>query len=130
MGDVEHSSGIQDFFMSIIPDSFAAAFTGGDILQVLFVSILFTVGLVMYGEQGKLILDAIQNLSKVFFKIIHVIMYYSPIAACTAIGYTIAMYGTGTLIGLLGLFIMFLYYLFDIYSSFFRSRIKAILRYK
>lgn len=29
--------------------------------------------------------------------------YYSPIAACTAIGYTIAMYGTGTLIRLLGL---------------------------
>ena len=62
--------------MSIIPDSFAGAFTGGDILQVLFVSILFAVGLVIYGEQGKPILDAIQNLSKVFFKIIHVIMYY------------------------------------------------------
>ncbi|AEB28446.1 C4-dicarboxylate transporter DctA [Francisella hispaniensis] len=107
MGDVEHTSGIQDFFMSIIPDSFAGAFTGGDILQVLFVSILFAVGLVMYGESGKPILDGIQSLSKVFFKIIHVIMYYSPIAACTAIGYTIAMYGTGTLIGLIGLLLCF-----------------------
>lgn len=34
-------------------------------------------------------------------------MYYSPIAACTAIGYTIAMYGAGTLIGLIGLLLCF-----------------------
>ncbi|MDE4953294.1 cation:dicarboxylase symporter family transporter, partial [Francisella tularensis subsp. holarctica] len=79
---------------------FAGAFTDGDILQVLFVSILFAVGLVMYGDSGKPILDGLQSLLKVFFKIIYVIMYYSPISACTAIGYTLAMYGAGTLIGL------------------------------
>lgn len=107
MGNVEHVENIRDFFMNIIPDSFVGAFTGGDILQVLFVSILFAVGLVMYGDQGKPVLIGLQNLSKVFFKAIHVIMYYSPIAACAAIGYTIGMYGTGTLFGLFGLLLCF-----------------------
>lgn len=107
MGNVEHVENIQDFFMNIIPHIFAGAFTDGDILQVLFVSILFAVGLVLYGDESKPILDAIQNLSKVFFKIIHVIMHYSPIAACAAIGYTIGTYGADTLLGLLGLLLCF-----------------------
>src|SRR5690606_12697785 len=46
-------------------------------------------------------------LSKVFFKIIHVIMYYSPLAACAAMGYTVGMYGAGTLLGLVGLLLCF-----------------------
>ncbi len=48
MGNVEHVANMQDFFMNIIPHTFVGAFTDGDILQVLFVSILFAVGLVMY----------------------------------------------------------------------------------
>lgn len=71
------------------------------------VAILFAVGLVMYGDQGKPILTGIQSLSKVFFKIIHVIMYYSPLAACAAMGYTVGMYGAGTLLGLVGLLLCF-----------------------
>jgi aerobic C4-dicarboxylate transport protein len=107
MGSIEHVDNIQNFFMNIIPDTFAGAFLNGDILQVLFVSILFAIGLVMYGEQGDPILEAIQKLSKVFFKIIHVIMYYSPIAACAAMGYTVGKYGADTLLGLLGLLLCF-----------------------
>ncbi|MFC4892255.1 C4-dicarboxylate transporter DctA [Pseudofrancisella aestuarii] len=107
MGNVEHVENVQDFFMNIIPNTFVGAFTKGDILQVLFVAILFAVGLVMYGDQGKPILAGIQSLSKVFFKIIHVIMYYSPLAACAAMGYTVGMYGAGTLLGLVGLLLCF-----------------------
>ena len=66
----------------------------------------------LYGEQGKPIIDGIQSLSKVFFKIIHVIMYYSPLAACAAMGYTIGMYGTGTLLSLFWTVAMFLFDLF------------------
>lgn len=107
IGNVEHVEGISAFLMNIVPNSFVGAFTGGDILQVLFISILFAVGLVMYGEKGEPILLGIQSLSKVFFKIIHLVMYYSPIAACAAMGYTIGLYGVDTLGGLLGLLLCF-----------------------
>ncbi len=93
--------------MNIIPHTFVGAFTDGNILQVLFVSILFAFGLVLYGERSKPIIEVIQSLYKVFFKIIHVIMYYSHMTACTAIEYTIGMYGTSTLLGLLGLLLCF-----------------------
>lgn len=107
MGNVEHMDSVQDFFMNIIPHTFAGAFTNGNILQVLFVAILFAVGLVSYGEKAKPIIAGIQSLSQVFFKIIHIIMYYSPLAACAAMGYTIGMYGADTLLGLLGLLLCF-----------------------
>ena len=107
IGNVEHVDGISKFLMNIVPNSFVGAFTGGDILQVLFISILFAIGLIMYGEKGEPILLGVQSLSKVFFKIIHLVMYYSPIAACAAIGYTIGLYGVDTLGGLLGLLMSF-----------------------
>jgi aerobic C4-dicarboxylate transport protein len=107
VGNVEHVEGIGAFLMNIVPSSFVGAFTGGDILQVLFISILFAIGLIMYGEKGEPILIGIQSLSKVFFKIIHLVMYYSPIAACAAMGYTIGLYGVDTLSGLLGLLLSF-----------------------
>ncbi len=59
---------MQDFFMNIIPHTFVGAFTDGDILQVLFVSILFAVGLVMYGESGKPILMVSRAYPKYFLR--------------------------------------------------------------
>ncbi|BCD90677.1 hypothetical protein fh0823_08160 [Francisella halioticida] len=128
IGNVEHVGNIKDFFMNIIPHTFVGAFTDGDILQVLFVSILFAVGLVLYGDESKPILRGIQNLSKVFFKIIHVIMHYSPIAACAAIGYTIGTYGANTLLMFTRFTAMFLCYLFFIFNCFFRHYTQTILR--
>lgn len=74
VGNVKHVEGISAFLMNIVPSSFVGAFTGGDILQVLFISILFAIGLIMYGEKGEPILIGIQSLSKVFFKIIHLVI--------------------------------------------------------
>jgi len=54
--------------MNIIPHTFVGAFTDGDILQVLFVSILFAVGLVMYGESGKPILMVSRAYPKYFLR--------------------------------------------------------------
>ncbi|KEI34663.1 aerobic C4-dicarboxylate transporter for fumarate, L-malate, D-malate, succunate [Francisella sp. W12-1067] len=107
MGNVEHVEGMKDFLMNIIPNSFVGAFSNGDILQVLFISILFAAGLILYGDKGQPILEGIQSLSKIFFKMIHIVMHYSPIAAFAAMGYTVGMYGASTLLGLLGLLLCF-----------------------
>ncbi|QIV96316.1 aerobic C4-dicarboxylate transport protein [Allofrancisella inopinata] len=107
MGNVEHVEGLKGFLMNIIPNSFVGAFSNGDILQVLFVSILFASGLILYGDKGQPILESIQSLSKVFFKMIHIVMYYSPLAAFAAMGYTVGMYGASALLGLLGLLLCF-----------------------
>ena len=56
----------------------ASAFTEGEVLQVLFVSCLFGMAVAM-GEKWRPITDALERLSAAFFKIIHFLMYLSPI---------------------------------------------------
>lgn len=107
IGKAEQMDSISGFILNIIPHTFVSAFSDGEILQVLFIAILFATGLLMYGEKGQPIVEAIQHLSKVFFKIIHSIMYYAPLAACAAMAFTIGKYGLNTLAGLIGLLLCF-----------------------
>ncbi|MGO4076186.1 cation:dicarboxylate symporter family transporter, partial [Staphylococcus aureus] len=63
-----------EFVTHIVPSNMVDAFAKGDILQVLFFSILFGVALAALGEKGKGIIEWLDKLSLVFFKIIGYIM--------------------------------------------------------
>lgn len=97
-----------DFFLSIIPKTFGDAFTGqGNLLQVLFIAVLFGYGLTHIGDKGKPVLNLIDSLSKIFFKIINLFMYLAPIGAFGAMSFTIGKYGLksfGPLLALMGTF--------------------------
>ena len=86
-----------DFFMNIIPTSVVDAFAKGDILQVLFFSILFGYALHAFGERGKPVFDFIEKTSHILFGIIGIIMKVAPIGAFGAIAYTIGKHGLGSL---------------------------------
>ncbi|MGG4506811.1 C4-dicarboxylate transporter DctP [Heyndrickxia sporothermodurans] len=89
-----------DFLTHIVPHSMVSAFAEGDILQVLFFSILFGVGLAALGEKGKSIIEFFDKISQVFFKIIGYIMRAAPIGAFGAIAYTIGTFGLQSLVPL------------------------------
>jgi aerobic C4-dicarboxylate transport protein len=91
---------VVEHLMKIIPDSVVGAFTGGEILQVLFIAILFGVALVSFGEKGKPIIRAFDSLSHVFFGIIAIIMRFAPLGAFGAMAFTIGKYGIRTLLPL------------------------------
>lgn len=89
-----------EFVTQIVPSNMVDAFAKGDILQVLFFSILFGVGLAALGEKGKVIIEFMDKLSLVFFKIIGYIMRAAPIGAFAAMAYTIGHYGLTSLVPL------------------------------
>lgn len=60
-----------DFFLHIVPSNMFEAFAKGDILQVLFFSILFGAGLTMLGKNGQPVIDFFERLSKVFLTFIN-----------------------------------------------------------
>jgi aerobic C4-dicarboxylate transport protein len=70
-----------DFLLNIIPTSVVDAFAKGDMLQVLFFSILFGYAMHAFGERGKPVFDLIEKLSHVLFGIVGVIMKVAPIGA-------------------------------------------------
>lgn len=96
-----------DFLLNIIPHTIFSAFVEGEILQVLLVALLFAASATSLGETGQPMLDLIEHLGKVFFRMIALIMRLAPLGALGAMGFTVGKYGVGTLFSLLGLMITF-----------------------
>ena len=89
-----------EFLMAIIPTSVVDAFAKGDMLQVLFFSLLFGYALHAFGERGKPVFDLIERLSHILFGIVSVIMKVAPIGAFGAMAFTIGKHGVGSLVQL------------------------------
>jgi len=94
------SNGIQDFLLHIIPENVVNALSNGDLLQVLFFSILFGFALSKIGEKAKPLLSGIKSLEAGLFSVIRIIMKVAPIGALGAMSFTIGKYGIGSLISL------------------------------
>jgi aerobic C4-dicarboxylate transport protein len=82
-----------DFLIHIVPSNVVEAFAKGDILQILFFSILFAVALKQLGDAGKSILGGIAKFNKVIFKMLNMIMKLSPLGAFGGMAYTIGKFG-------------------------------------
>jgi aerobic C4-dicarboxylate transport protein len=98
-----HESTLTGFLLGIIPDSFLSGLAGGNILQTLFVAILFGIGLALIGERGARINAALEDLSLAVFKVVAILMKAAPIGAFGAMAFTIGKYGVGTLANLAAL---------------------------
>jgi aerobic C4-dicarboxylate transport protein len=98
-----HDSTITGFLMNIIPGSLAGPLVTGDILQVLFVSVLFGVALALVGELGKPVLNLLNALAHPVFKMVAILMRAAPIGAFGAMAFTIGRYGIHSVINLAAL---------------------------
>src|SRR5260370_4783789 len=88
---------VTDFFMHIIPTTIVDAFAKGDILQVVFVSILFGFALSGMGPGCKPLLDLLDSLTQAVFGVVNVVMRFAPIGAFGAMAFTIGKYGIASL---------------------------------
>ena len=102
-----HEQSVTGFVLNVIPDTLISAFTSGEILQVLFVAILFGVALALVGEKGERLLGTLRTLTAIVFRIVHMLMYLAPVGAFGAMAFTIGQYGIGTLANLAALVVTF-----------------------
>jgi len=94
VAEVEASArqaGFAQFLLDIVPASAIGAFADGDVLPVLFFSVIFAFALLQIGAKGKPIVDGIDLVAQVFFKIVGYVMVAAPIGAFGAIGFTVGM---------------------------------------
>jgi len=98
-----HESTLTGFLLGVIPDTFLSALTSGNILQTLFVAVLFGIALALIGPRGDRILNALEDFAAAFFKLVAIVMKAAPIGAFGAMAFTIGTYGIGTLANLAGL---------------------------
>lgn len=95
-----HETSVVGFLTAIIPDTFVASVSEGNILQVLFVSILFGVALATIGERGARLLSLFEDMSIVFFRLVAIVMKAAPVGAFAAMAFTIGQYGIASIASL------------------------------
>lgn len=91
---------MSQFLLNLIPKTLVSGFASGDILQILFFSVLFGFGIAAAGDRAKPVLSVIDSFSSGLFWIIGLAMKISPIAAFGAIAFTVSKFGVGSLLSL------------------------------
>jgi aerobic C4-dicarboxylate transport protein len=96
-----------EFLVNLVPTSAVGAFAEGDVVPVLFFSVMFGFALLALGPSGRPIVDGVQALSQVLFKMIAFAMYVAPIGAFGAMAFTVGRFGPSSLLALGNLVLMF-----------------------
>lgn len=92
--------GVIEFILNIIPDNIINALSAGNILQILFFSILLGFALSKIGPKGRPLLVGIKSIEEALFAVIKIIMRVAPLGALGAMSFTIGKYGLGSLVSL------------------------------
>jgi aerobic C4-dicarboxylate transport protein len=142
MGDVSKytaagkDQSMLEFLLHIVPSNIVAAFASGELLPVVFFSVLFGVALTAVGEAGRDIADLLVRLQAVFFRIVAIVMKVAPIGAFGAMAYTVGTFGLKTLLPLgrlmLDVYLTMAVFIFVVLGSICRAygfRIWPFLRY-
>lgn len=87
----------QDFLLHIIPDTVVDSFAKGEMLQVLFVALLFGLALQRIGGKETRLFQLIEQISQVFFTWVGMIMKLAPIGAFGAMAFTVGKFGLQSL---------------------------------
>jgi len=95
-----HEMTLVGFVLDIIPKTLLSPFVGDNILQVLFISVLFGLSLAIVGERGRPVTAMLEALVAPVFQLVHLLMKAAPIGAFGAIAFTIGKYGLESLVNL------------------------------
>jgi aerobic C4-dicarboxylate transport protein len=83
--------------MHIIPTTVFDAFAKGDILEVVFVSLLIGFALSAGGARAKPLVELVDSLTYVVFDVTRILMKFAPIGAFGAMAYTVGKFGLASL---------------------------------
>ncbi len=96
--------GFMALLLSTIPDNIVMAMGRGDLLPVIFFSVLFGLGLQSApAEYRKPVLATFKGISDAMFKVTGMVMRYAPFGVCALIAVTVASFGFGSLLPLIKL---------------------------
>jgi len=88
------------FLLNLVPSTAVGAFADGDVIPILFFSLMFAFGLLALGPRGKPLVETIHSVTQVLFKMIGFAMYLAPIGAFGAIAFTVGKFGLVSLLSL------------------------------
>jgi aerobic C4-dicarboxylate transport protein len=100
VADAGRPLGFGQFLLTLVPESAIGAFADGDVIPVLFFSLMFAFALLAMGSKGTPMVETIHFVSQVLFKMVGFVMYVAPIGAFGAIAFTVGKFGPSSLLAL------------------------------
>ena len=94
------SHGLMDTFINIVPTNIFESLSKGDLLPIIFFSVMFGLGVAAIGEKGKPVLAICQGVADAMFWITNQIMKLAPLGVFGLIGVTVSKFGLASLIPL------------------------------
>ncbi|AWH89134.1 glutamate/aspartate:proton symporter GltP [Limnobaculum parvum] len=90
--------------MSLIPTNIFKALASGEMLPIIFFSVLFGLGLSSLPKETRApLLNVFRSMSETMFRVTHMIMRYAPVGVFALISVTVATFGFSSLIPLVKL---------------------------
>lgn len=103
----KEKNGIIDFILNIIPKTFASAFSEGNILQILFLALLFAFALIGLKVDKQILIPPLNALNNAFFKMMEFVLKLAPLGAFAAIAFSVGHFGLAVLAQLFVLLLCF-----------------------
>lgn len=91
-------------FIDLIPSNPVAAYAEGNMLQIIFFTILFAVCILMVGEKAQPIIDLVELLNDVMMQVVNVVMHVAPIGVFALMAKTFSLQGIDMIIPMFGYF--------------------------
>lgn len=94
------NNGVMDVIVGIVPNNIFQSMADGNMLPIIFFSVLFGLGVASIGERGKPVLAFFQGVSDTMFWVTNLIMKFAPFGVFGLIGVTVSKFGLSSLIPL------------------------------
>lgn len=94
------SHGLAETFVNIVPANIVKSMTDGDMLPIIFFSVLFGLGVAAIGERGEPVLRFFNGVADAMFYVTNLVMKFAPFGVFALIGVTVSKFGVSSLIPL------------------------------
>lgn len=95
---------ITQVFIDLVPSNPVTAFAEGNMLQIIFFTILFAICLLMVGERGRTLIDGAEKLNDVMMQVVNVVMSIAPYGVFALMAKNFALQGIDLILPMIGYF--------------------------
>lgn len=89
-----------DIVVSIVPTNVISAMANGNMLAIIFFSVVFGLGVAAIGEKGKPVITFFEGVADAMFWVTNFIMKFAPVGVFGLIGVTVSKFGLASLVPL------------------------------
>ena len=91
---------LSDVFINIIPSNVIEAFASGNMLQIIFFSILLGISLLLVGKKAKGIVEGVEVMNEAMMNMVNIVMSVAPYAVFALLAKAVAELGLDLLVQL------------------------------